>query len=298
MKNNQSTQPTTMINKDQISLVCLVLKRSNSKAADLGEQFKNWFVKHGIDVVMIGENQYSEGKAFEEKRPDLCIILGGDGTIVSVARRLVKSQIPLLGVNLGRVGFLAETPLSSWEYDFERILNKGFNIEWRLALSIKVERKNKLFFSGFAVNDAVIGRGALARLVSLDLCVGDECVGAVRADGLIIATPTGVSGYSVSAGGPLILPSLNVISVTPICPFLCNFKSLVLGHESAFTLSVREGGPDLFLTRDGQDMLPLKVGDSITIKGLPNALAFAKIEGRSSYFARLQQKGFIGLAPS
>ena len=282
----------------QISLVCIALKQSNKKAVQLGEVFAAWFKERGVDTVFIQEGKDSEGTVFAEKRPDLGLILGGDGTIVSVARRLVRSQIPLLGINLGRVGFLAEVPLDSWESDFERLLKNGFSLEWRLALSMTLERQGKLAFSGFAVNDVVIGRGALARLVNLDLCVGDECIGGVRADGLIVATPTGVSGYSVSAGGPLIYPSLDVISVTPICPFLGNFKPLVLGYDSAFTLTVREGGPDLFLTRDGQDMLPLKVGDTLTVRGLPKALAFAKIEGRSSYFNRLQQRGFIGLCPA
>lgn len=291
MKN--TIQPAT-----QISLVCIAMKQSDKKAVQLGQVFSGWFRERGIDTVFIQEGKDSEGKVFEEKRPDLGLVLGGDGTMVSVARRLVRSQIPLLGVNLGRVGFLAEIALQSWEYDLERLIKRGFTLEWRLALSITLERQGKLAFSGFAVNDVVIGRGALARLVTLDLCVGDECIGGIRADGLIVATPTGVSGYSVSAGGPLIYPSLDVISVTPICPFLGNFKPLVLGHDSAFTLTVREGGPDLFLTRDGQDMLPLKVGDSLTVRGLPKALAFAKIEGRSSYFSRLRQRGFIGLCPS
>ena len=293
MKNN-----TPLINHEQISSVCIALKQGNKKASQLAEKVEAWFKAKNISTVFIGDGQNPEGEAFYEKKPDLCIILGGDGTIVSISRRLVKSQIPLLGVNLGRVGFLAEIPLQSWEYDFERLLKVGFSREWRLALSVTVTRKEKLAFSGFAVNDVVIGRGALARLVSLDLCVGDECIGGVRADGLIVATPNGVSGYSVSAGGPLIYPSLEVISVTPICPFLGNFKPLVLGHDSAFTLTVREGGPDLFLTRDGQDLFPLEVGDNIAIRGLPKALVFARIEGRSSYFHRLQQKGFIGLSTS
>lgn len=223
---------------------------------------------------------------------DLVLVLGGDGTFISVARRLHGHPAPLLGLNLGRVGFLAELPRDHWREFLERALSGDFARRRRLCLEYRILREGREVGHGLAVNDLVVGRGILARLVRLELEHGGEHVVSLRADGLILSTPTGAAAYGASAGGPLVHPDLEVLVVTPICPFLNGLKPLVLPPEPELGVRVEDAGGDVHLTEDGQKTVPLAPGDRVLVRRSPSDLVLADL-GHTSYFGKLRSKGFL-----
>ena len=165
-------------------------------------------------------------------------------------------------------------------------------IEKRLGLSFSLVREKETILEGKVVNDVVVTRGKVARLVNLHLGVNASRFTTLRSDGLIISTPTGASGYACSAGGPLVLPSLNAYVVAAICPFLSSFPPLVLCPETQFSVRVGESAPDLYLTLDGQEAHPLNEGDMLRVWGVQGALSIADF-GLKSYFDRLLSAGFV-----
>ncbi|GHV53171.1 NAD kinase [Deltaproteobacteria bacterium] len=284
-----------------IRSVALLGKRGNEVAATLRLSMSRWFARLSIPCVSFTYEHEakdffarltSQAKEAGLAGMDLVIVLGGDGTFISVARKLVHSPLPLLGVNLGRVGFLAEVPPDSWESDFTRILREGVLLEEGMALRYALVRDGVVKLEGFAVNDLTLSRGAPARLLCLDLLAGGSELIKLRADGIIVSTPTGSTGYGASAGGPLLEPSLSAYIVTPICPFMTSFPPLVVSGKTAFCITVGEGGRDSYLTVDGQEWLLLREGDSLHITGEEKGVYFAKIHA-ASYFTRLHDAGFV-----
>lgn len=183
---------------------------------------------------------------------DLIIVLGGDGSIMRAARRAAPFGIPILGINLGRVGYLAEIERDEIPLLGE-FLSGNYEIETRMMLSVEAGGKKTI-----ALNDAVIANGEALRMVELDLRCGGTAVGSYHADGLIMSTPTGSTAYSLSAGGPVVDPRLECICVTPICPHSLRSKALVFGPSSTLDIINRtRGGEKLFVTVDGDERLPV-----------------------------------------
>lgn len=224
---------------------------------------------------------------------DLCLVFAGDGTLVSVARQLLGRDLPIAGVNFGRVGFLAELGPANWPKHLALALEKGVAVERRLSLRWELFRGSKRLRRGEAVNDVVLTRGKMARLATLHLAVNDRHLVSLRSDGLILATPTGSSGYAGSAGGPLLPPALAAYSITAICPYLSSFPPLVLDPGSVLSLTVGEAAPDIYLTLDGQEAHSLKENDRLKVWGEPGRMPVADF-GLNNYFERLQRAGFIG----
>ena len=225
------------------------------------------------------------------RKPDLALILGGDGTMISVARKLACEGVPLLGINLGRLGFLTQLTFEDWRGPLEQVVLKGFAVSRLIMLTCEVARGGRQIFCGEAVNDVVV-RGSMARLIKVGVVYGGERLGGFRADGMVVATPTGATAYSMSAGGPLVHPELQVFSITPICPFLCDFRPIVFPTDRPLDLGVEEATADVVLTCDGQVTFPLETGDWVRIRRAPHALRLAAV-GRHSYFNKLLDKGFI-----
>lgn len=268
----------------------VVAKPRQREAARLAEDIARRLLEHrcAVDIVTAGE-----GDAYRRFFPvDLVIVLGGDGTMLEVARRFVGTPVPLVGVNFGKVGFLAELPIVEWESGLEIFLAGKAVLLRRMALRWRVLRQGGEAASGFAVNDVVISRGALSRVITLDISVDDQKMCRVRADGLIISSPLGASGYAVSAGGPLIYPDMDVLTVTPICPFLCNFPPVVLPHPMTVRASVQPGAMETYLTIDGQQGVTLESGDGIEVRGVPDGVRFARLRPHD-YFQRLRTRGFV-----
>lgn len=270
--------------------ILIVVKPENHAAADQARHMATWLTGRGlsVEVAPAGGNP----DVLRRTCPDLVVVLGGDGTMLGVARAFVDAPVPLLGLNFGKVGFLAELHVNNWEQGLNLVLSGNCRILKRTAIQWVVRRCGEQVRQGIAVNDAVISRGALSRVISLDISAEGQHIGKVRADGLILSTPTGSSGYAVSAGGPLVHPELNAVTITPICPFLCNFPSMVLPGHMPVSVNVISESVETFLTADGQDSIPLTCGDVVEVVALAERVLYARTSS-GTYFSRLRGRGFI-----
>ena len=197
---------------------------------------------------------------------DIVITLGGDGTVLYAARAVYEMGIPILPVNLGTFGYITEIGKDEWREALEHYIQYGTNISRRLMLRITVHRDGKRVWSGSSLNEAVISSSGIAKVISLDLSLDKTPAGSFRSDGMIVATPTGSTGYSLAAGGPILDVDMSAIVITPICPFTLSNRPLVTSGKIV-TLSVKEGQrTDLMLTLDGQLLFPLQENDTVTIE--------------------------------
>ena len=209
---------------------------------------------------------------YTPEKTDLSISLGGDGTVLFASRIMSPLEVPLMPVNLGTLGFIAAVAPSQWEETFEQWEQEKAVISRRLMLDVTVDRGGVTIFQGCALNDTVISAAGIAKLVKLQLELetkkGNRIdLGHFRADGLIVATPTGSTGYSVAAGGPIIDPEMDAVIINPVCPFtLANRPIVVLPDERITTLVEKEQRSDVILTIDGQITCPLKSDDRINIQ--------------------------------
>jgi NAD+ kinase len=271
--------------------VLLVTKAGHAQAPALAETIAHWLRTRGESARVAEHRAGQGGPGLPVDGCDLVLVLGGDGTMISVARE-VAGRAPLLGLNLGRLGFLTELTPEGWREPLARLLDRG--VPWceRLGLAWEVLRDGVVAASGAVVNDLVVNRGALARLLHLSLALDGEDLGHLRADGLVVATPTGSTAYSISSGGPIVHPSLAVFTVTPICPFLSNFKPMVLPGAAELRIAVRDAGTEVFLTLDGQGAFALRAGDEVLVRRSPAGMKLADA-GITTYVSRLRAKGVI-----
>ncbi len=220
------------------------------------------------------------------------LVLGGDGTFIGTVRALLSQKIhaPLLGINFGSVGFLAEASKTGWLEILTQLVQGALTISPRTAVRFALERDGSIIEQGLAVNDITVSRGALARVLTLSVSVDEHDMGQVRSDGLIVSTPVGSSGYAVSAGGALVHPALAALSLTAISPFLCHFPPLTLPETTQITLSV--GSPEAGLTIDGQDGIQLEKNDTLYLSGQKNAYQLFEPH-QSTYYERLLRCGFF-----
>ena len=211
--------------------------------------------------------------------------------MLGVARRVAGRGLPLLGINFGRVGFLADIQPEQWEKGLADSLAGITPERTCMALQWKVVRNDSTLAKGVAVNDVVLSRAALSRLVNMDIGVDGQEMCRLRSDGVILSTPIGSSGYSVSAGGPLLYPSLNCMVFTPICPFLNTIPPMVFPQKTRFCIDLLPGTTETYITVDGQEGLLLQVGDRVEVTGLEDAVCFVGKE--MPFFERLRTRGFV-----
>ena len=223
-------------------------------------------------------------------RADLVVVLGGDGTLISTARIIGERDIPILGVNLGSLGFLTEIALDELYPALEKCLAGDYRVSERIMLRAVVERDGRETASHLVLNDVVINKGALARIVDLKTRVNSLDLATFKADGLIISTPTGSTGYSLSAGGPIVNPSMNCIVITPICPHTLTNRPIVIDDGSVVDITVSSlDDEDIYLTLDGQVGLELHSGDRIRVSRANHTARLVMSEERD-YFAVLRTK--------
>lgn len=219
---------------------------------------------------------------------DLIIVLGGDGTLLSAARAIGRREIPLFPVNLGGLGFLTAITVDELYPELERAFAGEHRIAKRKLLNTEVVRGGKVVASYDALNDAVVTKSAIARMIDLDTHVDDQFVCAYKADGLIISTPTGSTAYSLSAGGPIIFPSVPAICITPICPHMLTNRPVIVPETSV--IRVLSHGPDsVFLTIDGQVGTPIQEGDTLVLRSSDFSLHLIR-PPRMMFFDVLRQK--------
>lgn len=196
---------------------------------------------------------------------DLIVVLGGDGTLISVARLVGERGVPILGINLGSLGFLTEIPVSGLYGALESCLFGDCRISQRMMLNVTLFRSGQEVGSYQALNDAVINKGAPAKIITLDASVDGSFLATFKADGLIIASPTGSTGYSLSANGPIVDPTIDCLLITPICSHSLTNRPIVVSADTAITIILNSQIENVMLTLDGQVGVPLEFGDEIRV---------------------------------
>lgn len=207
-----------------------------------------------------------DGSIALEAGADLIIVLGGDGTLLAVSRSLGSRQVPLLGVNFGKLGFLAEFSIDGLKKDFDAVLANGELVSPRMILDVCVRRGGNPCFESLAVNDCVIQAGFPHRIIELALNINDVPLTTLAGDGLIICTPTGSTAYNLSAGGPILQGGVMGIALTPLCPHSLTHRPLVVWHEANIDVVVQRANEGTSVIVDGQVSGPLKAGDCVSVK--------------------------------
>ncbi|MDP4179191.1 MAG: NAD(+)/NADH kinase [Bacillota bacterium] len=225
----------------------------------------------------------------ENSKLDLVISLGGDGTILRTARKLVKYQIPILGVNIGNLGFLTEVESSEIINALIYLNNGDFYVENRMMLQCIVQNKNKK--NEFdALNDVVLSKGTLARIVKYSIFIDEIFYTTFISDGVIVSTPTGSTAYALSAGGPIIYPTLDLISVTPICPHSLETRTIVLDSKSKIKIKINKKYESVYLTVDGQESIEIDDEDEIIVTSSTSICRLIKLNNNNNYFSVLRKK--------
>jgi NAD+ kinase len=220
---------------------------------------------------------------------DLILVLGGDGTMIATARMIGDSEVPVIGVNYGGLGYLAEFPIEELFAALESILAGQYKVQKRVMMAVELWRGPELITRNRVLNDVVVNKSALARIIDIEAYLDAQFVNLFRADGLIVATPTGSTAYNLSAGGPVIYPSMNAVVITPICPFTLSNRPLVVPDESTIEVRLMTDKEDVALTLDGQVGFPLKAFDRIVIRKSKTTFNLVQPPNRN-YFDVLRDK--------
>ena len=228
-----------------------------------------------------------EGELAEDV--NLIVVLGGDGTMLGASQLVGSRSIPVLGVNFGFLGYLTEFTLPELFTALEGVLEGNFRIDHRMMLDVGVKRGGQVIETHRALNDAVVNKSALARMIELECYVNDHFVNSFRADGMIVATPTGSTAYSLSAGGPIVHPSMSAILLTPICPHMLSNRPVVLPGDSVIDLLFKQASEDVMLTIDGQRGISLTPDDRIVLLRSQTTFDMVRPTNRN-YFEVLRTK--------
>jgi len=223
------------------------------------------------------------------KTADLIVVLGGDGTILRAARELEGCEAPILGVNLGNLGFLTSVRAEDLHESVQQVLRGEYRLSERHTLQTGLRRDGNPLETYCALNDAVISRGAISRIVQLQLSIDGEMLTEYVCDGMIFATATGSTAYSLSAGGPILVPTARGLIVTPICPHALSNRSVIVGEESVIRCRVASAAGELLLTVDGQVQLRMQVGDEVEVQQSKRTVQLVTLPGHS-YFEVLREK--------
>jgi NAD+ kinase len=260
--------------------------------ADLGK----WGAERGIEILAEeAGRKYLDGninittRGEIARRSDLIIVLGGDGTMLATARLIGGRNVPVIGVNFGLLGYLTEYSVEDLFPTLEHVMQGDYRIDSRMRLDADVLRKENCIATGSVLNDAVVNKSALARIIELECWINGQLVNRFRADGLIISTPTGSTAYSLSAGGPLVHPKIHAIVITPICPHTLTNRPLVIPDEAYVELVLMTAREEVTLTLDGQIGFALKYGDRIRVRKSEYYLQLVQSNSKS-YFQVLHEK--------
>lgn len=220
---------------------------------------------------------------------DLILVLGGDGTMIATARMLGDCEVPVIGVNYGGLGYLAEFRIEELFTALESILAGDYKLEKRVMLAVELWRGDELVTRNRVLNDVVMNKSALARIIQIDTYLNDQFVNSFRADGLIVSTPTGSTAYNLSAGGPIIFPTMNTVVITPICPFTLSNRPIVVPDDSVIDVRLMTEKEDVALTLDGQVGFPIHARDRVIIRKSNTTFNLVQPKNRN-YFDLLRDK--------
>ena len=267
--------------------VGVVAKATNPEAVDTARELAEWLRRRGLEAALDQATLNAhgiEGEApFDPREPyDLVVALGGDGTLLSTARTLA-SGVPILGVNLGNLGFLTEINRGELYPAMVQVLSGRFHAEERSLFDVELRRNGGAPASFRVLNDAVITKSALARIIELTLEVDGHLIARFRSDGLIISTPTGSTAYNLSAGGPIVNPLLPVAVLTPICPHALSMRPIVVPDTGPIDITLETQREEVYLTLDGQEGTPVGFHDTVRITRSAATVHLARVGGHSFY---------------
>jgi NAD+ kinase len=256
----------------------LYAKRTNPDAIKVAEDLCLWLQERRIEVLVeeeLGADicaanpkiEFGTDKADDmPSRVECIVVLGGDGTLISVARSVGSRAVPILGVNLGSLGFLNEITLDELYTQLEKVVAGDFSVSERIRLDCHISREGDNVAEYQVLNDVVINKGALARIVDIEIWVGRDYLTTFKADGLIISSPTGSTAYNMAAGGPIVYPGVNCLMITPICPHMLTNRPIIVSDRSVITVKMRFDNERVFCTADGQVGMALQGHDVLEIK--------------------------------
>lgn len=277
------------MNEKPIKSIGIVVKPAHTEAMTTALQLSRWLGSHGLDlvgdIVSAGENE--PDRRLEEA--DMIVVLGGDGTMISTARLVGDAEVLVLGVNYGSLGYLTDFRIEELFPAVELILAGDYELDRRVMLDVELVRDAKPVARGRTLNDVVINKAALARIIEIEVRLNELFVNTFRADGLIVATPTGSTAYNLSAGGPIIYPSMNAVVLTPICPFTLTNRPIVIPDTAAIELTLKNENEGVVLSLDGQIGHPMLAGDRIVIRKSATTFNLVQPTNRN-YFDVLRDK--------
>src|SRR6266446_7917249 len=284
-----------------IKRIGVVCKPHQPDALETLCRLTQWLDERGIKLIGGLEIErerieHQTGCAVESVKPedlpksvDLILVLGGDGTMIATARMIRNAVVPVIGVNYGGLGYLAEFPIEELFAALESILSGQYKVQKRVMLAVELWRGEELITRSRVLNDVVVNKSALARIIEIEAYLDSQFVNLFRADGLIVATPTGSTAYNLSAGGPVLYPSMNAVVITPICPFTLSNRPIVVPDESVIEVRLITENEEVAMTLDGQVGFPLQARDRIVIRKSRTAFNLVQPPNRN-YFDVLRDK--------
>jgi NAD+ kinase len=262
----------------KIKTVGIVVKPSHAEAAETAAELAVWLGKRQINARQMD---------FDDV--DLAVVLGGDGTMISASRLLQNSDVPVLGINYGSLGYITEFRIEELYDALDTVLAGNYELDKRVTLDVSHNRNGQELSKNRVLNDVVINKAALARIINIETTLDGLYVNDFRADGLIISTPTGSTAYNLSAGGPIVFPSMNAVVITPICPFTLSNRPIVVPDTAEIQLRLKTENEDVALTLDGQIGFELTTQDVIKVTKSKKTLNLIKPPNRN-YFDVLRNK--------
>ncbi len=271
--------------------IALLINPDKPRADEFRTELERRLKQESVDTVAVNTPDLNPANpAFEHlKRAELAFVIGGDGTLLGVSRVLAPYGIPLFGINAGNLGFLSEAEPTDLGQAVERVIAKDYVLERRIMLETVVERGGKIVGRFIGLNDAVVGKGSVGRICTVEVEVDGLLLDSYSGDGVIVSTPTGSTAYSLSCGGPIVSPHLSVLVVTPICPHTLVARPCVIDVNQTIAMNLYAAHDDLGLTVDGQSGLRLKTGDRILVCKSEVETTLVKLRERE-FFTVLRSK--------
>jgi NAD+ kinase len=260
----------------------------------LENQSFNIVLEEAAALIMGRDNGYDPAKVPDIA--DLIVVLGGDGTLLGVARLSVKHDVLILPVNLGTLGFLAEISFPDFRNEFNKMKDGIYQVEDRMLLNATQFRNGEKIGEFHAMNEVSLIKGIDSGIIDLEVNINSEYMTSYRADGLIVATPTGSTAYSLSSGGPILHPSMNAMVLSPICPFALTNRPVVIPDRSELAVKLAYEGPSILCVLDGQERIPMKYGDTLKIKKADAPVKIVQLSGKNFYQV-LREKLHWGAKP-
>ncbi|MGC8724355.1 MAG: NAD(+)/NADH kinase [Acidobacteriota bacterium] len=286
------------MNSNPSLVVGIAAKPLPQQVLPLLNELQDWLAERHIAFLLDHEAARMSGRAQglpslsrEElaRQADLLVVLGGDGTLLSVARHANHREVPLLGVNLGSLGFLTEIGTEEMFTALQAYFDGKTSVQKRMLLSARLLRGDRILARYQCLNDVVVTKAALARIIHLRVGVGGTWLTDMRSDGLIVATPTGSTAYNLSAGGPILVPGMNGIILTPLCPHTLTMRPLIVDGKAEIEVTLLQGSEQVYMTGDGQVGSPMEAGDRIVIRSARHHVNLI-LSPRRQFFGLLREK--------